>query len=450
MPVEFPGHGWEGFLSKGTGRTLSIRLFTDMAFLPVSTSFVENSALAMGLGRKEATALGLATEEIFAYLCRNSGPDQEIEIRCLDGRYYAQAEFSCSLKSIHLRFFNITASVSPDNEESLEQMGLLIASRFVDRLQIRERPGHGILLTLGKEKSYPPIEGDPAPAATPPLPRFSIVRPEPEILKVFARKVHAGYPGWLLPRFFAFPGKLVDMVAAGEYEAALALGPQGQVGGGMIWYWASRKTVGCFGPYIFGQGRDSSMPQALLEACIGAIGKTYAVGLVNSCPTEQLPREHFEVLGTLTLFDEQGSGTPVTACFRQMQEDPGGSSWCHPDLEPFLREQYQRLVLPREIVQAKDQGETGNPFSVLSARFDRAQRRVTLRPILSGKDVEENIADHLKLLGKEGIHNIFFEMDLGSPWHTRFTPGLLRNGFVPRMVIPYGGDGDRVVFQFKP
>jgi anti-sigma regulatory factor (Ser/Thr protein kinase) len=420
----------------------------DMAFITVSTSFVEKSALALGLGKKGATALGLATEEIFAYLCRNSGSDQEIEIRCLDGNYYIQAEFSCSLKGINLRFFNITASVSPDDEESLEQMGLLIASRFVDRLQVQERPGQGILLTLVKEKSYPPVQGDVPPISSP-LSRFSIVRPEPEVLKIFARKVHLCYPGWLLPQFFTFPGKLVDMAAAGEYEAALALGAQGQVGGGMIWYWASRKTVGCFGPYVFGQNPDSSMPEALLEACIAAIGKTYAVGLVNSFPTKQLPREHFEMLGTLTLFDEHGSGTPVTACFRQMQEDPGSSSWCHPDMAPFLREQYDRLVLPRELMPVKDQGETGNPFSVLSARFDRAQKRVTLQPILSGKDAEKNIADHLKLFRKEGFHNIFFEMDLGNPWHTHFTPGLLRNGFTPRIVIPYGGDGDRIVFQFE-
>jgi len=432
-------------LRSTVGRRLSTRLFTDMAFLSVATSFVEQSTLAIGLGQKEMTALSLATEEIFAYLCRNSGSGQEIELRSVDGRYYAQISFSCSVKSMSLRFFNITASASPDDEEGLEQMGLLIASRFVDRLHV-EKAAHGILLTLVKEKAYPAIEGE-APPLSYTLPRFSIVRPEPDVLKIFSQNVLSCYPGWLLPDFFRFPGKLVDMVAGGEYEAAVALGPQGQVGGGIIWYWASRKTVGCFGPYVFDKNPGSSMPEALLEACISTIGKTSAVGLVSSFPTEELPREHFEILGILTHFDDKGSGTAVTACFRQMQEDPGCSSWCHPDLEGFLREQYDKLFLPREIMQIKDLGETGNPFSVLSAQFDRPRNRVTLRPILEGKDAEENVADHLKLFRKEGIHNVFFEMDLGKAWHTRFTPGLLLNGFTPRMVIPYGGDGDRVVFQ---
>lgn len=433
-------------MSKGIGRILSMRVFTEPAFLPVATSFVENSATALGLGQKEASALSLATEEIFAYLCRIAASDQEMEIRCLDGKYYIQAEFSCPIRNVDLRFFNITASVSPDNEEALEQMGLLIGSRFVDRLQVKEETGRGLLLSLVKEKSYPPIQGDPIPIS-PPLPGFSIVKPEPDLLKIFARSVHAFYPGWLLPDFFRFPGKLVDMVAGGEFEAAVATGPLGQVGGAMIWTWAGRKTVDCYGPYIFGREPHSSMPEALLEACIGAIGKTYAVGLVNAFPTEHLPREHFEVLGDLTFHDERGSGTALTAFFRQMQEDPGTSSWCHPDLEGFLREQYDRLVLPREIMPVKDQGETRNPFSVLSAQFDRVQKKVTLRPIHSGKDAEGNLSDHLKLFRKEAIHNVFFEMDLGISWHTLFTPGLLRNGFTPRMVVPYGGDGDRVVFQ---
>lgn len=433
-------------MSSSAGRIISMRALMDMAFLPVCNSFVEKSASAMGLAQRESAALSLATEEIFAYLCRIGASDQEMEIRCLDGKYYVQAEFSCPVKSMNLRFFNITASVSPDDEESLDQMGLLIASRFVDRLQVKERPGGGILLSLVKEKTYPPLQEAPCPPSSP-LKHFSIARPEPEILKIFVQKVHGCYSALRLPPFFRFPGKLVDMVAAGEYEAAIALGPQGQVGGGIIWNWFSRKTVGCFGPYIFGQEPGSSMPETLLEACIAAIGKTYAVGLVNTFPTEQLPKEHFELLGSLTLYDEHGSGTPITARFRQMQEDPGTSSWCHPDMEGFLREQYEKLILPREIMPVKDQGEAGNPFSVLSAQFDRPQKRVTLHPILSGKDAEGNIADHLKLFRKEGVHNILFEMDLGNSWHTHFTPGLLRNGFTPRVVIPYGGDGDRVVFQ---
>jgi len=416
-----------------------------MAFLPLATSFVEKSASGMGLGQKETTALSLATEEIFAYLSRNSGTDQEIEIRSVDGKYYIEIIFSCSVRGMDLRLFNITSSVSPDDQNAIEQMGLLIASRFVDRLNV-EKTARGILLSLFKDKSYPAIQGTP-PAVPASLPEFVIEKPQPDVLKILCGKILSHYPERMLPNFFRYPGKLVDMFACGEYDAAVSLGPQGQIGGGIVWYWASRKTVGFLGPYVFGESPDESMTKALLDACISSLGKSPAVALVNLFPINHLSGEQFEILGTIDQFDEKGSGSTVTAFFRQMHEDPGSSSWCHPELETFLREQYERLFLPREIMPVRDQGETGEPYSVLSAQFDRAQEKVTLRPILEGKDAGENISDHLKLFRKEEIHNVFFEMDLGKSWHTHFTPDVLRSGFTPRMVIPYGGDGDRVVFQ---
>ncbi len=39
--------------------------------------------------------------------------------------------------------------------------------------------------------------------------------------------------------------------------------------------------IECFGPYLFNQDAGSPIAGALLEACIGAIAKTPAVGLIN-------------------------------------------------------------------------------------------------------------------------------------------------------------------------
>jgi len=436
----------EGLLKNKNGSSVLLRIHDDMAFLPLATSFVEKAALAYGLADPEAMALTLATEEIFAYLCRAAGPDGRLELRCSSGKYFVQTDFHCPLEDLDMRFFNVTATVSVEDEASLDQMGLLIASRFVDRLHVQEGPGRGILLTLIKEKSYPALEEIPAPSDQPPG-RFTVKRPDPAALKIFVQSVHAYYPAWLIPPAFRFPGKVVDMVSGGEYDAALAMGAGGGIRGGMVWHWMSEKMVECFGPYLLGQDPDSPMPEALLEACIGAIAKTPAVGLVNAYATEQLPREHFEVLGTLTRHDPAGPVRPVTAYFRQMQEDPGTTSWCHPEVEDFLRGEYRRLVLPREVHRVKNVGEQKNPYSVLSAEFRRPQSSVILRPIRSGKDAQENLIEHLRLFSRESLPNVYFEMDLGLAWQSDFTPGLLRNGFTPRMVIPYGGEGDTLVFQ---
>lgn len=427
-------------------RALALSVYTDLAYLPLSTSFVEKGALALGLGEKEALALGLASEEIFAYLCRATGPESRLEIRCSSGKYYVRADFLCPVEDLNLRFFNVTATVSAEDEASLEQMGLLIASRFVDRLQVQQGPGQGILLRLIKEKTYPAFE-ETVPSSVQPLTRFSVKSPDPEALKIFVQSVHAHYPSWVIPPAFRFPGKVVDMVAGGEYGAALAMGAEGRIGGGMVWHWTNRKMVECFGPYLFGQGPDSPIAEALLETCISAIAKTPAVGLFNVFATEQFPREHFEVLGTLTRHAPAGTLKAATAYFRQMHEDPGTSAWCHPEAEPWLRREYDRLVLPREIHPVKDQGETRSLYSVLSAEFRRTQQTVILRPIRSGKDAEENLVGHLRLFSREALPNVYFEMDLGLAWQSDFAPGLMRNGFTPRLVIPYGGEGDTLVFQ---
>ncbi len=81
-----------------TEQAVSMRANTDITLLQLATSFVEQAALCMGLGRAEALALTLATEEIFSYLCKVSPPDQDLEIRCVKGGYYVRTDFSFSIK----------------------------------------------------------------------------------------------------------------------------------------------------------------------------------------------------------------------------------------------------------------------------------------------------------------------------------------------------------------
>jgi hypothetical protein len=418
----------------------------DPVFLPLVTSFVENGAIGLGLGRAEAMSLTLATEEIFSYLCQIASPDEMLEIRCSGGGYYVRAVFHSSVEDFNMRAFNLTTTVSVDDEASLEEMGLLIASRTVERFQVLKERGNGVQLTLIKEKKYPSSDEETVPTARP-LKEFSIQEPNPEEMKLLALLVSRHYQDLITPDFFEYPGKFVDMVESGECRAAMALAPDGHLGGGIIWRWMGLKTVECFGPYLFNQDPDSSIPESLLENCLGAIAKTHAVGLINRYPTDDLPEEHFEPLGSLTIFNKDGSTASLTAYFRQMQEDPGTAVWSHPELEGFLQEEFSRLVLPREIRLVKDLGETKTRFSVLSTEFDRSQNMVTLRPIRPGMDAGENLANHLKLLSRESLLIVFFEMDLAEPWHTEFTPALLKHGFTPRLVLPYAGKSDMVIFQ---
>jgi hypothetical protein len=69
--------------------------------------------------------------------------------------------------------------------------------------------------------------------------------------------------------------------------------------------------------------------------------------------------------------------------------------------------------------------------------------------VVNGQDREENIGQHLRLFQREGIKNIFFELDLGQSGQVDFAVPLLNNGFSPRIIVPYGGMGDLLVFQGK-
>ena len=206
----------------------------------------------------------------------------------------------------------------------------------------------------------------------------------------------------------------------------------------------------CGGPYTLSPQPAERMAVDLLESCINAIARTpHVLGLISRLAPRSLPLAHFEYLGSLSVRDESGAAVELPAYFRLMHEDTGTFSWSHRCLDSFLREQYQRLVLPREIRLIEPGGETQSRFSVLSAEIDRLRKEAILRPVLPGSDQEENLRNHVDLLQRDGSLNIFGILDLAHPHEAEFMPALLACGFKPRLIVPYGGDGDWVVLQLS-
>jgi anti-sigma regulatory factor (Ser/Thr protein kinase) len=430
----------------GTNKnTVTLTVPANPVFLSLATEFVEESARVFGLDEPEALSLTLATEEIFVYLCQSTAPDKEVCLKCTGRGYYVEEEFSFQAKDFNMKAFNLTAASSIDDDGGMHETGLLIASRMVDHFRFSQQDDM-LRLILLKEKLYPAFHELPVPK-TLPLEEFSIREPDPEELKTFIRLLNLSYPAHLVPVTFRFPGKVVDMVASGDYVAAVATDEAGHLGGGALWRCDGPKLVEVFGPYVFNQPPDSSVAQALVESVIASVAKSSAVGVISRLPTPELPSEYFEALGSLTVERGEGSVVDIPAYYRHLEEDAGFTVWAHPTLREFLRTEYARLVFAREIRLVTDEGESSSRFSVLSAEFDQSSSQVMLRPVWWGLDSEENVAGHVRILRDEGTHGIFFEMDLGKPWHTRFAPALFDAGFEPRLVLPYAGRGDLVVFQ---
>lgn len=429
-------------------KNLDLHLAATPAFLPVATTFTENAATALGLEEGEALSLTLATEEIFLYICQTA-PDKGVHISCCGGTYFVQVEFEIPVEDLNLRAFNFTIRAALEEESRWEELGLILASRSVDRFEIWEEKGRGLHLNLYKEKKYPPLPDTPPPEAQP-LSRISLHVPDREELKYFAQMACAYYPAYLLPPFFPYPGKVADMAAEGAFKAVVAVDPQGHIGGGILWYWRGAKIMAISGPYLFNQGVDSPLAPRLLEAVLEDIVRTKAIGLLSRYPTPELPLPYFEPLGSFCFFSGQGDPLGITVYFRHLHEDTGSLAWSHSSIKPFLQESYQRMVLPREIREISDFGEKRNPYSVLSVRSDRGRNLATLYPMRPGADEANNLADHLSLLQKEGWRNLFFEMDLAKPWQVEFAPALIQNRFQPCLLLPQAGEGDVLIFQAHP
>jgi hypothetical protein len=342
----------------------------------------------------------------------------------------------------------MTAAVSFEDDAGLEEMGLLIASRMTDRFRISRRANGNPELSLIKERAYPEI-GKEVAETIKPLSRFSLRDPDPAELKWFLRQVFNTYPPTLYPPEFRYPGKIVDMATAGDYHLLLAVGPGGEIGGGIAWKWEGEKTVELFGPYLFHPESSPQMAGDLMDACIGRVARTAALVLIHRMPTPELPDGYLEVLGEIGLNGADGAYHTVTAYFREMHEDMGCAVWSHPDLNAFLDSEYRRLVFPREVRPVSSDGEAGETQSVLSAEMDRHLGRATLRPIWPGVDRLENLSAHLTLFKNEGLRSVFFEMDIGCFWQTGFTPALFALGFSPRLILPHAGSGDLVIFELK-
>ena len=425
--------------------TLSLR--AELNFLPVATSFAEKSAAAFGLGESEALSLTLATEEIFAYICSVAAPRKEIRLKCRGCVYYVDQEFLFETRNFNMKAFNLVGLAPTDHQVGMEETGLLIASRMVDRFQFFEE-GNALRLILTKDKSYDPIVEVVAPHDKP-IGSFSVKTPEIEELKLLVRFAQKNYAPPVIPQSFNFPGKVADMVACGEYESAIASDQTGHIGGGIIWRSGGIPLVELYGPYIFPQDPTPEMASALIDFCLGHIARSGAAGLISRYPTPELPKEYFEPLGSLSLSNEGYHPLELISYYRHLEEDLGLSVWSDASIEPFLTRTYNQLAFAREITPVRSEGESYSAFSVLSAEFDRSAGQVTLRPVWWGKDSESIVAAYLDMLLKEKFESILFEMDLGKSWHCYFTPALTRSGFEPRLVLPYAGKGDLVIFQHR-
>ncbi len=425
--------------------SLILSLDAETRFLPVVMQFVETSATAFGMGKENSLQLCLASEEIYLYLCERICPGRPLEIECLNGIYYTRIYFRFEVSEMNMSGLNITSTIGHDYEADLSEMGLLIAARSVDSLNIHSEKRNHVSLIVTKEKAYPPVE---EPASLPADTKVhSIEKPDGEDVKRFALRVAQCGTGGFMPFFFRYPGKVADMVASGEYKAFVALNAKRDIVGGILFYNRTEKIVQCFGPYVFAGDSKEETTGSLLDACVADVVRSKSLGLLSISGLPESLKTRFEQLGSILFLRKDDAPMELYYYFRHLHEDPVCEVWMHGDIENFLRGEYERLVLAREMRAVQTMGETRSGSSIFSAEMRSERSETMLRPLWPGVDLETNVRRHVRFLKQEGILNIFCELDLGVSWHASLIPVLTGNGFRPKILLPFSGRSDLVIFQ---
>jgi hypothetical protein len=425
--------------------TLNLSLNAEARFVPLVTQFAETASTVFGMGTDESLRLRLAAEEIYLYLCEAVCPGILLEIQCTNGLYYTRVLFCFTVSKLNLSGLNIASGIARDQDADLAEMGLLIAARSVDRLSIASDQRGRISLAVTKNKAYPRVEETLPPPEHPAA--LKIETPDIEGVKRFALRVAQCCAGPLLPGFFGYPGKVADMVASGEYETLAALNQKRDIVGGVLFHHRSEKIVQSFGPYTFAEKAEDRVAGELLNACISEIARTKAIGLFSVSGLPESLRSRFETLGSLTCYRKDGPPLKRDYFYRHLHEDPVCEVWMHGALEAFLRREYDRLVLAREMREVHAMGESLPGSSIFSAELLGEKSQAVLRPLWPGSDLDANVRRHIRYLRKDGFLNILFELDLGVSWHAVLIPVLAANGFRPEILLPFAGQSDLVVFQ---
>jgi hypothetical protein len=427
---------------------LTLELAADISWIPVLQGVVESSAPILGLDDKKALRLSMACEEILAHL---SGWSPGIGVKISVTRLPAQmaVAFEFQGDAADLWAMNLTAAkeISTDPEKGMAQMGLLLASRMVDHYAISLTGGGLVRITLFQNRSYPMI----SPFDTLPEDLKGPVQihenPDPAVLSQACARVLSRYAATLYPASFTTPGKVVDLIAGGRFDMAVAMDAMGTVAGVIGWERVSEKTTRFYGPYVCA-GESEKISRLLVDHLINRSARTSSVILYSDMTTPALPAGDFEILGELKA---RGTDSPVetkTTWFRLLREDTGCRVWAHPDMVTFLENTYERLFLVRTIQPYSHSGEQRPARSLFGTSLDKSTGRAMLRPMLDGTDISENIRHHLRYLQADGFDQILFSLDLSESWQAAMGGDLTAQGFSPAYVLPYAGNSDKVIFQY--
>ena len=407
--------------------------------MPVAVAFAEQAAKAAGLETSAAAMLALSTEELFMSLC-NSIPERTIILGFKDRRHAVDLTFFVPQPPPDLGIFNITSRPDHATEEGLAGMGLYLASRACDQFSVRRQPNGGWEILLRKERSYPRQETTSTENSTIVTDWRITSDAGPEPLKQLSQLIGRRYSACQFPEEFTPSGRLLDKLAGGHYGAVVAEAVDGRLAGGMIWHIGNNRIVHCFGPYLTETMNNEQLSIELCEKLTELFGRSERLGLLIQSPLPLPPAAGFEASGSvITPSGELWCG------YRMLTEEFGAVAVVAEELLPFYEHLSNSMALARNLRPYRDSGESGDGTTLFATRLNRVGAMAHLRPLLVGRDAGMVLEDHLRLLDSERFSAVYCQLDTGRPYDALLAPHLLKQGFSPRILVPWGGSGDLIL-----
>ena len=429
---------------------VSMEIPPDSAFACPAAGVARTLAERSGFGQRESYRFQLTVEEFCLCLMELLPAGDGLGLT-MDARLSRlRAVFSFKATDLSLAGLNLTAQALACAEgEPGRDLGLLLAGKAADRFHLEQQGGEAFRLVAEVDRRYPEL----TPVATPEQarPPYRLDRQaDPARLCQAAALAMGAYPAGQCPGSFRRPEQFVAQVAEGEKAAVVALDAAGQTVGLLVWTPCSEQALLFSGPYVFTpQPAREDIVRLLTDGFLEAVARDRHVIVLSFRATADLPAGYFEPLGSL-LAGENSDGHEVPVVFRHLREDLGAAVWCAPSLQDFLRQAYDRLAMPRDILPVEAPAVRPRRESLLGASLDRHGDLAELRPFLDGQDLAANLTAHVAAIRGKGIRRILYYMDLSRPWEAALADDLLQAGFVPRLVLPHGGQSDMVVWQHEP
>ncbi|UJX41119.1 hypothetical protein K9F62_20980 [Desulfovibrio sp. JY] len=402
-----------------------------------------------GFGRRERYRFQLTVEEFCLYLAGLAADNRPLAIGLTGKRHQLRASVAFQAANLSLGALNSTSRARTGAlDASAEEMGLLLAGKAADRFHLKHKGADCFLLEAEVDRAYPEAAAVHLPEGLRPPYTIRPGRDSAQLTQA-AALASAVYPPWQCPSSFRTPGKFPDMVADGQATCVLACDAKGQTAGLLAWSPCSEQGLYFSGPFVFVPPEEAAnVARLLVDGFLETVARESYSIVLSFRATSDLPEASFETLGSLQSFmDGRLEHHPVV--FRHLREDNGLAVWCAPQLEDFLRQTYDRLALPRDILPVDAPAGRPRRDSLLGATYDRVRNFAELVPFLDGEDMTANLAAHVAAFRRQGIGTILYYMDLAVPWEAALAGDLLQAGFAPTVVLPQGGQADKVVWQHE-